>query len=95
MIVQTMAIDAPDAGALADQHHVDDRQAHRSAGSTRRCCPCCSAGAAAAATAYIEGSAAIWALIGSPLYPADPRAGATKADETYDRGVAPAACCAR
>ena len=39
MIAQTMAIEPPAAGAVADQHHVDHRQAHRSAGRARRCCP--------------------------------------------------------
>ena len=29
MIVQTMAISHPEPGPVADQHHVDDRQAHR------------------------------------------------------------------
>jgi pimeloyl-ACP methyl ester carboxylesterase len=37
-------------------------------------------------TAYAEGSAAIWALIGSPLYPPDPDATLAKANETFDRG---------
>jgi pimeloyl-ACP methyl ester carboxylesterase len=37
-------------------------------------------------TAYAEGSAAIWALIGSPLYPNDPESVLTKANETFDRG---------
>ena len=37
-------------------------------------------------TAYAEGSAAIWNLIGSPLYPNDPDAVLTKAHETFDRG---------
>ena len=37
-------------------------------------------------TAYAEGSAAIWALIGSPLYPADPADMLAKANETFDRG---------
>ena len=37
-------------------------------------------------TAYAEGSAAIWNLIGSPLYPNDPEAVLTKAHETFDRG---------
>ena len=37
-------------------------------------------------TAYAEGSAAIWTLIGSPLYPNDPESVLTKAHETFDRG---------
>jgi pimeloyl-ACP methyl ester carboxylesterase len=37
-------------------------------------------------TAYAEGSAAIWALIGSPLYPPDPADTLAKANETFDRG---------
>ena len=37
-------------------------------------------------TAYAEGSAAIWALIGSPLYPAEPADTLAKANETFDRG---------
>jgi pimeloyl-ACP methyl ester carboxylesterase len=37
-------------------------------------------------TAYAEGSAAIWALIGSPLFPADPAAVLARAEETFDRG---------
>ncbi len=41
MIAQTMAIDAAAAGAVADQHHVDDQASARWAGSTPRCCPPC------------------------------------------------------
>ena len=42
MIVQTMAVEQPRAGALDDLDHVHARQAHASAGSTPRCCRCCS-----------------------------------------------------
>jgi pimeloyl-ACP methyl ester carboxylesterase len=37
-------------------------------------------------TAYAEGSAAIWALIGSPLYPNDPADVLARAEATFDRG---------
>jgi pimeloyl-ACP methyl ester carboxylesterase len=37
-------------------------------------------------TAYARGSAAIWDMIGSPLYPNDPAAVLAKAHETFDRG---------
>jgi pimeloyl-ACP methyl ester carboxylesterase len=36
--------------------------------------------------AYVQGSAAIWALIGSPLYPNDPADVLSKAEVTFDRG---------
>ncbi len=37
-------------------------------------------------TAYARGSAQIWDLIGSPLYPNDPEQVLAKANETFDRG---------
>jgi len=37
-------------------------------------------------TAYAKGSAAIWTLIGSPLYPNDPAEVLAKAEATFDRG---------
>ena len=40
MIAQTMAIEQPATRAVADEHHVDDRQALGRAGSTRACCRC-------------------------------------------------------
>ena len=96
MIAQTMAIEQPAPGAVADQHHVDHRQAlgglaapPPAAGADRRA-------AAAAATAYAEGSPAIWTMIGSPAYPLRqgrrcwprPRRPSTAAGR-------PAACCGR
>ncbi len=36
---------------------------------------------------YVASSAAFWALIGSPRYPADPDVSRKRAEDTYDRGV--------
>ena len=45
--------------------------------------------------AYVETSTRMWKLIGSPDYPEDPESVRERAGETFDRGVARAACCAR
>ena len=50
MIAQTMAIEQPDAGAVADEHHVDHRQAHR-----RLAAPAADAGPAASDQARPRG----------------------------------------
>ena len=56
MIVQTMAIDAARAGPVADLDHVHARQAHASAGSTRRCCRMLIGTRAAGREAYVATS---------------------------------------
>ena len=45
--------------------------------------------------AYVETSARLWRLIGSPGYPEDPEAVRERAGETFDRGVSRPACCGR
>jgi pimeloyl-ACP methyl ester carboxylesterase len=37
--------------------------------------------------AYVQGSAAVWRLIGSPAYPQPPERTESRARDTYDRGV--------
>ncbi len=76
----------PRPGALADQHHVDDRQALGGLAA-----PSAAADAGRPARrgrdAYAEGSARMWAVIGSPAFPQEHGDVIARAHETFDRGV--------
>ena len=84
---------APGAGALADQHHVHDRQAHgRLAAPEPAAEP---AGPRAGREAYIESSVRTWRLIGSPGYPPARSASAPAPPRPGTGASPPAARCAR
>ena len=85
MIAQTMAIEQP--RRVRSLTSIMSTTGKRSVGWQHpRLLPVLIARRGRGRTAYAEGSAAIWALIGSPLYPNDPEAVLTKAHETFDRG---------
>ncbi len=85
MIVQTMAVDQPKR--VRSLTSIMSTTGKRSVGWQHpRLLPTLLRRGARGRTAYAEGSAAIWALIGSPLYPPDPDATLAKANETFDRG---------
>ena len=56
-------------GALADQHHVDDRQAHGRLAAPAAASPRCCGPIHPGREAYADSSVAMWRLIGSPGYP--------------------------
>jgi pimeloyl-ACP methyl ester carboxylesterase len=85
MIAQTMAIEQP--RRVRSLTSVMSTTGKRSVGWQHPCLlPVLMVRRGRGRTAYAEGSAAIWAMIGSPLYPNDPEAVLTKAHETFDRG---------
>jgi pimeloyl-ACP methyl ester carboxylesterase len=85
MIVQTMAIERPKR--VLSLTSIMSTTGKRSVGWQHpRLLPTLVARRGRGRTAYAEGSAAIWALIGSPLYPNDPESVLAKAHETFDRG---------
>jgi len=85
MIAQTMAIEQP--RRVRSLTSIMSTTGKRSVGWQHpRLLPVLMARRGRGRTAYAEGSAAIWNLIGSPLYPNDPEAVLTKAHETFDRG---------
>ena len=85
MIAQTMAIEQP--RRVRSLTSIMSTTGKRSVGWQHpRLLPVLIARRGRGRTAYAEGSAAIWNLIGSPLYPNDPEAVLTKAHETFDRG---------
>jgi pimeloyl-ACP methyl ester carboxylesterase len=85
MIAQTMAIEQP--RRVRSLTSIMSTTGKRSVGWQHpRLLPVLIARRGRGRTAYAEGSAAIWTLIGSPLYPNDPEAVLTKAHETFDRG---------
>jgi pimeloyl-ACP methyl ester carboxylesterase len=85
MIAQTMAIEQP--RRVRSLTSVMSTTGKRSVGWQHpRLLPVLMVRRGRGRTAYAEGSAAIWAMIGSPLYPNDPEAVLTKAHETFDRG---------
>ena len=85
MIAQTMAIEQP--RRVRSLTSIMSTTGKRSVGWQHpRLLPVLIARRGRGRTAYAEGSAAIWNLIGSPLYPNDPESVLTKAHETFDRG---------
>jgi pimeloyl-ACP methyl ester carboxylesterase len=85
MIVQTMAIERPKR--VLSLTSIMSTTGKRSVGWQHpRLLPTLVARRGRGRTAYAQGSAAIWALIGSPLYPNDPESVLAKAHETFDRG---------
>jgi pimeloyl-ACP methyl ester carboxylesterase len=85
MIAQTMAIEQP--RRVRSLTSIMSTTGKRSVGWQHpRLLPVLMVRRGRGRTAYAEGSAAIWAMIGSPLYPNDPEAVLTKAHETFDRG---------
>ncbi|MBF4764286.1 alpha/beta fold hydrolase [Nocardioides islandensis] len=85
MIVQTMAIERPQR--VLSLTSIMSTTGKRSVGWQHpRLLPTLVARRGRGRTAYAQGSAAIWALIGSPLYPNDPESVLAKAHETFDRG---------
>jgi pimeloyl-ACP methyl ester carboxylesterase len=85
MIAQTMAIQQP--GRVRSLTSIMSTTGKRSVGWQHpRLLPALIARRGRGRTAYAEGSAAIWALIGSPLYPNDPADVLAKAEATFDRG---------
>ena len=77
---------APEAGAVADQHHVDDRQALRGLAGPAPASRRSSRRASPAASPTSTTSVAFWDVIGSPGYPADRDRLTVRAGETFDRG---------
>ncbi len=85
MIAQTMAIDHP--RRVRSLTSVMSTTGKRSVGWQHpRLLPVLLSRRGRGRTAYVRGSAAIWALIGSPLYPNDPADVIAKAEATFDRG---------
>ncbi len=85
MIVQTMVIERPQR--VLSLTSIMSTTGKRSVGWQHpRLLPTLVARRGRGRTAYAQGSAAIWALIGSPLYPNDPESVLAKAHETFDRG---------
>ena len=85
MIVQTMAIEHPKR--VLSLTSIMSTTGKRSVGWQHpRLLPTLIGRRGRGRTAYAEGAAAIWALIGSPLYPNDPESVLAKANETFDRG---------
>jgi pimeloyl-ACP methyl ester carboxylesterase len=85
MIAQTMAIEQP--RRVRSLTSIMSTTGKRSVGWQHpRLLPVLIARRGRGRTAYAEGSAAIWAMIGSPLYPNDPADVLAKAEATFDRG---------
>ena len=88
MIAQTMAITRARAGALADQHHVDHRQAVGRLAAPAAAPPMLIAPRTRPGGVRRDQRRPVWKLIGSPAYPQAARRGRRRAPrETFDRGV--------
>ena len=74
------------AGAVADQHHVDDRQAVGGLAEPDPA-PALLAARGPSREEYVRTSSAFWKLIGSPSYPQPQERMDARAEETFDRGV--------
>ncbi len=86
MIAQTMAIDHPER--VRSLTSISSTTGKRSVGWQHpRVLPMMIAPRAAGRDAYAEGSARIWAVIGSPEFPQDHDEVIARAHETFDRGV--------
>jgi pimeloyl-ACP methyl ester carboxylesterase len=85
MIAQTLAIEHP--RRVLSLTSIMSTTGKRSVGWQHpRLLPVLMARRGRGRTAYVQGSAAIWTLIGSPLYPNDPADVLAKAEVTFDRG---------
>ncbi|MBF4768420.1 alpha/beta fold hydrolase [Nocardioides agariphilus] len=85
MIAQTVAIEHPTR--VRSLTSVMSTTGRRSVGWQHpRLMPVLLARRGRGRAAYVTGSAAIWELIGSPLYPSDPADVVAKAEVTFDRG---------
>ncbi len=85
MIAQTLAIEHP--GRVRSLTSIMSTTGKRTVGWQHpRLLPVLLSRRGRGRRAYVEGSAAIWALIGSPLYPSDPTDVLAKAEATFDRG---------
>jgi pimeloyl-ACP methyl ester carboxylesterase len=89
MIVQTMALDNP--SRVRSLTSIMSTTGRRSVGwQDPRLAPMLLAKREKSREAYIETSAKLWKLIGSPLYPDTTETVRERAAETFDRGVNPA-----
>ena len=89
MIVQTMALDDP--ARVRSLTSIMSTTGRRSVGwQDPRLLPMLVARRQKGREAYVETSAKLWKLIGSPLYPDTAAAVRDRAGETFDRGVNPA-----
>lgn len=88
MIVQTMALDDPTR--VRSLTSIMSTTGRRSVGwQDPRLLPMLVARRQKGREAYVETSAKLWKLIGSPLYPDTTEAVRDRAAETFDRGVSP------
>jgi pimeloyl-ACP methyl ester carboxylesterase len=86
MIVQTMALDHPER--VLSLTSIMSTTGRRTVGwQDPRLLPMLLARRQASREAYVETSARLWKLIGSPLYPDTTEAVRDRAAETFDRGV--------
>jgi pimeloyl-ACP methyl ester carboxylesterase len=86
MIVQTMALDDP--GRVRSLTSIMSTTGRRSVGwQDPRLLPFMLAKREDTREAYVERSAKLWKVIGSPLYPDTTQAIRQRAAETYDRGI--------
>jgi pimeloyl-ACP methyl ester carboxylesterase len=86
MIVQTMALDDP--SRLRSLTSIMSTTGRRSVGwQDPRLAPMLLARRRRSREAYIEASAKLWAMIGSPLYPDTTETVRERAAETFDRGI--------
>jgi pimeloyl-ACP methyl ester carboxylesterase len=89
MIVQTMALDDP--SRVRSLTSIMSTTGRRSVGwQDPRLAPMLLAKRQKSREAYIEASAKLWKMIGSPLYPDTTETVRERAAETFDRGVHPA-----
>lgn len=85
MIAQTMAVEQPKR--VLSLTSIMSTTGRRSVGwQSPKLLPALIAPRSPGRAAYVEASAAMWRMIGSPGYPADHEELATRAGETYDRG---------
>ncbi len=86
MIAQTMAVEQP--GRVLSLTSIMSTTGKRTVGWQHpQLLPMMLAGGRATREAYIEGSAKMWKVIGSPGYPEDPATTRERAGETFDRGI--------
>lgn len=86
MIAQTMAIDSPER--VRSLTSISSTTGKRSVGWQHpRVLPLLIAPRAAGRDAFAEGSARMWAVIGSPAFPQVPDEVISRAHETFDRGI--------
>jgi len=89
MIAQTMAISRPDR--VCSLTSIMSTTGNRWVGwQDPRLLPLLLTRRASSREAYVESSARLWKLIGSPLYPDTPESIRERAGETWDRGVSAA-----